>query len=268
MTHVNPETWPARIAEFRTEILGLLVTPGKTVMVSDLLMEACRAEGLPLELRDRSTEAPILGGQLEYLLGEALEQLELDGLIRNTGGGGASDWHLIKSLAEHLGWERPGAANSPGHKGRYIGTARLMRLNAEGERPRQPTRWPGVDELCRQANLCLIHGLDVAAAVTARVAVEEAAERALDELGESLDGPASKKEARLFSRLSKSRGFTPLDRSSTLAVASGIRNNGNSAAHDGIVTDHLQLELAIRQLPHVLQSMSNAVSHALAGEDP
>ncbi len=168
-------------------------------------------------------------------------------------------------MAQHLEWENSQFLQSPGYEGRYIGTAKLTAVAAEEWLDEPTTRWPNVDRLRTQASAAYRMGLDVASAVVARVAVEEAIGLGLEDFNDDQpDMKAFQREDRLFeNHLNTNAGFSPLDRNATRAALSAIRDAGNPAAHDGEVKNALLLELHSTILPQALGSLSNAVSHRL-----
>ena len=196
--------------------------------------------------------------EIEWLIARAVLELEAAGEIRNLQGGSLpylADWFRF------LGWD---ASNLPGGMlGVQYGATHLLLERARSGWHTGPTRWENVDRLREQVWLCRTAGIDVACAVTARVAVEEAVRSAMADLRMSAKDtwPASERERRLFEHgLTTSQGFSPLDKSATRAQLSAIRETGNDAAHNGVVRNPALLSAQIEILNQTLASLSNATS--------
>jgi len=172
---------------------------------------------------------------------------------------------LFGRLVQHFAWSS-GATKYPQVAAAYRPTPRLL-AQAEEAWTGAGTVWPNVDELLRQAVQAHRAGLAVAAAVTARVAVEDAIERSLEALDPSAAWEplrAAKREVELFdTKLTTPTGFGPMDRSATRAALSLARDFGNQAAHEGHVSDALLQVTIILSLPRALASLSAAVTHVI-----
>lgn len=96
---------------------------------------------------------------------------------------------------------------------------------------------------------------------------EEAIRSALAELGVSEDDQlnrAWKREDLLFDEfLTDASKFKPMDRASTRAAESGVRDHGNEVAHTGLAEDAHVNEVFVSILPRALQSLSAAVEARL-----
>lgn len=162
-------------------------------------------------------------------------------------------------LAARLGWDAPNTLGplAANYRGAIKGVVAIRE-----EWVPVDLRWPNVLELLRQAQGAYRDGLDVAAAVTARVAVEEAVRSALirsrrrSARGSACGAPRGTPV--LGSPHEAGRIHAPRP-SATVSAMSAIRDRGNRAAHDGSVA-HASLQEALMLLLHqALVSLSNAV---------
>lgn len=269
MACIDPETWQTREAEIRTIIRDRLRPLGTVLNVQDLLFDQHEAVGLPRSTNDRDfgtiPNARILAGELEYLVSSAIRSLENDGDLVATSGGGGHGARYIHEMARHLEWQ----GNHWGFEvpGSVTGTIRLHGRETGAWQETPTTRWQNVDRLTTQAWQAFADGLDVAGAVTARVAVEEAVRITLDQLDDPQpDLRAARRETHLFANHLRIAGnFAPLDRNATMAALTAIRDRGNQAAHDGVVDHELLQDALMRLLPQALTSLSNAVAAQVLG---
>jgi hypothetical protein len=258
----DPTLWPARIAAVKTRIRSRL-SYGNLVRPDGVTIEFADEEGLPHgSFSDVSTAARgdedvrVRWAEIEFLVHSACWEMEADGELMRTDGGGLQAFGL---LAARLGWDAPNTLGplAANYRGAIKGAVAVR-----DEWVPVDLRWPNVLELLRQAQGAYRGGLDVAAAVTARVAVEEAVRSALIDLeGDPRDDlRAAPREEHLFSEaLTNPAGFTPLDRSAAVSAMSALRDRGNRAAHDGSVAHASLQEALMLLLPQALVSLSNAV---------
>jgi hypothetical protein len=196
-------------------------------------------------------------GEIQHLLSEALHDLQSKGEIWDLGGGGNAH---VSTLLQALGWK----GGEPNGIQRCRATSRLL---AKALTPWVTLRtlWPNVDRLAEQAWQARQDGLDVAGAVTARVTVEEAIRRGLEQVKAKEkweDMKAAGRERLLFESYltpKKALPFDPLDREATRSTLSALRSLGNDAAHDGSVPSDLLQDSLTRLLPQALMSLSAAV---------
>lgn len=256
----DPRTWPARIAQYADRIRSRLSEPGTVFERADFLVELLEEIGLPPDVHDLNRageDATVRYGEIQHLLSEALHDLEHRGEIWDLGGGGNAH---VSTLYRALGWE----GGEPNAIQRCRGTNRLL-TKALTPWVTLGTLWPNVDRLAEQAWEAWQDGLDVAGAVTARVAVEEAIRRGLEEVKATEsweDMKAAAREKLLFeSYLTPKRAlrFDPLDREATRSALSALRSLGNDAAHDGSVPSDLLQDSLTRLLPQALMSLSAAL---------
>lgn len=257
----NLETWPGRIASIVTRARSALQSPDAVLNARGFVDELLRDEGFEgtmVELWNAQDDNAARAAEIEYLAFQAIHQMDRDGEIVPAGGGGGGI--AIKDFVVRMGWE--GGKQFDPSIPEYRPSARLL---SWGKTPwlAFATRWQNVDRLSDQVWRAWQQGLDVAAAVTARVSVEEAIRNSLQDLGATNweTKKAVPREAVLFnSHLTKTAGFEPLDREATRAALSGIRSLGNDAAHTGVVTSAALEEALLQLLGQALMSLSSAVS--------
>ena len=265
MTYVpDPATWPAEEAEYLTRIRAAMDAPGSVLVVDELIRTILMEEGLgPGGVGDiwrADRDKGLRAAQIEYLVMEALHHLDRRGELWPAGGeyNGALTGQLLDAIGSSLGNQY-----APNVRAAYRVTTHGSGIAAEWAEFR--TMWTNVDRLADQVGQAWASGLDVAAAVTGRVAVEEAVARALEELSSDDDWKglkAAQREARLFDLLTNPSVFTPLDREATKSALSAIRSLGNRAAHDGNVEHALLQDSLLRLLPQALVSLSRAVEQS------
>lgn len=254
----DPNRWPAKLAAYVTAARAKLASPGSVLRFDEFLQQVLAEEGLEPDVQRLWTELGddrLRVAEAEYLAIEAFCRLVADGEALAVGGRGPQ---FVGNLWEALGFQDP-RSNWENAPNALRPTVRIQ----ERQPPEwaEPETWPGVDALVREARIAYGHGLYVAAAATARVAAEQGVETALDSRALSTDGTAAVREERLFDSL-KARSFAdgPLDYSATRSVLSAVRNQGNVAAHDGVV-HHASLHEALTQLlPQALVSLHRAVT--------
>lgn len=260
----DPESWPALLAEAITLIREKLPEDGNVIEVAEILNDLMQRRGHDRytanghELRDRGEEYTLLAGEVGYLTASALQILHGSGEIREMEGGGG-EHYPIRALFEHLGWDRQ-AANI-----RIAGRIAATPLRASMGRipPTGEIRWTQVRLLIEQSIAALRSNLPALALVGSRIAAEEAIRSALTEvLGVARDDQpygAWQRETEVFAELTTPGHFTPIDRNSTIATLSAVRDAGNEAAHTGQAPDSHLNELLLSMAPRALASLSAAV---------
>ncbi|MGH2573648.1 MAG: hypothetical protein ACRDGU_09265 [Actinomycetota bacterium] len=254
----DPSRWPARVAAYVTMARARLASPGALLHFDELFQQVLVEDGLGPDAQSLWRELGderLRVAEAEYLVIEAFSRLVADGEALAIGGRGPV---YVGDLWEALGFQEP--------RSNWENTPSVLRSTVRAQE-REPAEWaelgtwPGVDALVREARVAYGHGLYVAAAATARVAAEQAVETALDTQGLSTDGVAAVREERLFGSLKASSFATgPLDYSATRSNLSAVRNQGNVAAHDGVV-NHASLQEALTQLlPQAFVSLYRAMT--------
>lgn len=257
----DPELWPVRIASIITRVRSLLGDPAAVLEPTSLLSELLAEEGLTegiSELWRRQDDQAMRAAEVEFLMFQALHQMDRDG--EAVPAGGEFSGTTVSLFIGRMGWQGS-STFAPSIRSAYRASVRLL---ARGQTPWAAfgTRWPNVDRLAEQAWRAWHENLDVAAAVTARVTVEEAVKRALEDAGAQgwEDEKAARREALLFDTVvTTPKGFAPLDREATKTTLSGTRTLGNDAAHDGVVNNAALEEAILRLLPRALTSLASAV---------
>ena len=240
-----------------------LAEPGSVVVVQDLIYDLHESIQIPrsddLAALNTATNGRILAGEIEYLVRDAIRTMQSDGELMVTSAGGGHGAIHGAALAEHPGWQgNHWGAQLPG----AIAPSVRLQARHNGQWQDTPgTTWANVDRLVGQSWHAYTIGLDVAAAVCARVAVEEAVSSALGNLGDPRpDFRAARRETHLFAHLRVHDAFTPLDRNATIAAITAVRDRGNQAAHTGVIDHELLQDALLRLLPQALTSLSRAVA--------
>lgn len=264
----DPTRWPARCAAYLTQARALLAEPTALLETDVWVNELVAAEGLGADVQQAlGASDRVQVAELEYLAREALHQLEAIGDIRPAGDrGNGSQGQAQHELARAMGWEQP---NSLGLVVAVAYRPAVQLLARQVPPWSLGSTWPSVDALLHEAWTAHRHGLYVASAVCARVAVEEACWWALDTLDPGQQWEpwgAAKREEHLATLLPAKRrelwDDAPLDGTGTFAALSGVRGLGNDVAHNGQVNDALLHEALVRQLPRAVASLSGAVGRA------
>lgn len=261
---VEPEAWPSMVAEAKTLIRERLTGYEEPLQISDVLDEMMRRRnherfiGQPNEARRTyGDEYVLLSGEVAWVVGEAIRELEAEAEIRPLSGG---IFESVRLMAGELGFESMNHDYRP--PSLIAATPKRVRLSGHVETT--GIRWDAVRILVDEARRAHLHGLEVLSSVGARVATEEAIRSALFEFNVAEDeqarmGPWRREEVLFDEHLPNASVFTPMDKSSTKAALSGIRNHGNDAAHTGTANDAHLNELFVSILPRALQSLSAAV---------
>lgn len=169
----DPDRWPAKVAATATLARALLASPGSVLRFDEFLQRVLAEEGLEPDVQSlwkelgddrlRVAEAEYLVA--EYLVMEAFNRLVADGEALAIG---VRSLQYVGDLWDALGFQDP-RSNWGNVPSALRPTVRIQE--------REPAEWadleawPGVDALVRQARSAYGHGLYVAAAATARVAV-------------------------------------------------------------------------------------------------
>ena len=178
---IDIATWPARLAVLVTQARESLRNPEGVLETPKFVDQQVREYGLGRDVQEawRDQRNRLRIGELVYLSMSALRDMEVRGEVWPCGSAFAGT-----GVLELLGILGNGLANTaePSVASVYRPTVRLLSLDV--------TSWSGggvvelnIRELADQALMAHRAGLDVAAAVTARVAVEEAVEQFLRDLG-------------------------------------------------------------------------------------
>lgn len=260
---VNPDVWPSMVAEAKTLIRQRLTGYESLVEVTQILTLMLNERGYEHFLYDqREAERRydanywVQAGEVIWAVGEALRELKVDGEIRFVSGG-------ISPSAVRFMWQQAGldAASVNDYPLPQVIAATPRRVRRADFAATTNIRWDAVTRLLNETRRAHLEGLEVLSSVGARIAVEEAVRAALIDLGipeEDQRTWASQREDDLFERLAAS-AFSPMDKSSTRAALSGVRDHGNTVAHTGKANNALLNELLVSILPRALQSLSAAV---------
>lgn len=262
---VDPATWPSMVAEAKTLIRETL-SYEKPLDITDTLNEMMTRRGHDgfianaNEARRRLGDEYILhAGEVAWAVGEALRELESNSEIRQLGGGMA--FYGVKAIGENLGYDT--MTQGDYRFARWFGPTPKRAALSEYE-SLDGVRWDSALRLLEEARKAHLHRLPLIAVVGARVTAEETLRLALIDLGvpeEDQAVKAWKREEILFEILTGSGPFEPLDRSSTLAIFSAVRDAGNDAVHTGKADDAHLAEFLMSLLPRALQSLSAAVEN-------
>jgi len=129
------------------------------------------------------------------------------------------------------------------------------------------TGWKDVDDLLEQAATVYQANYLVAAAATARAALELAighaalAANSKKSYGDNPDWRLAKRMTKLLDHLSPAKTpNTPVDYSTACACLNLMRQKGNDAVHTATVTDLSGLEVALRELPKALNWLHQATT--------
>ncbi|MEZ5244452.1 MAG: DUF4145 domain-containing protein [Acidimicrobiales bacterium] len=259
----DTSTWRARIAAAKEFVAGRL-EPGKPVEGAGLILEIAEAlAGIKDVDRGRVAAHPRFNelAEVEHLAVEALEELHSEGLIRIDLENGSKTW-LTRELWKTMGWP---PATEP-----YVVEFRVPRfvmakqklLDQRSERTGlanlDEIQWEQVRSLYFQAREARWAGLNVAAAVVLRAAVEQAVRAALAMGDDDADSNLARLIQKLFETVRpKHWKVEPLSHAATRDCFSAVRDDGNFAVHRGFVRDELSLEFTLHRLPAALVSLSN-----------
>ncbi len=269
---IDPDSWPAQIAEMQTYVRTRLRRHDDLISGDELILHFAQRDQIQDISNNRDERQQVRLGELEYLAHHALAELQARGeLLPSASAGGAHNSRFTRRLFEVLhGTPRhrrrqPPIVPIPGGLHPSVSLVQSRTLDWI-EEPACP-RWPNVDSLRVEAARTHRDGLHVAAAVTARVAAEEAIRHALVDRGLPVSARSvAENENALFDSITNrsNRRWRPLDFTATRATITNIRAHGNDVAHNGTVSDQLHHSLVQLSLHSAVQSLHNGT----ATEDP